>query len=170
MQSFFRAFLPIICFALNLFSQIYIARYLKAIGLLKSVIWGFIHGAGWLFVLELLSQDKLASSIANIITYTALSYAYFHFVNLSETARRIRILRELVDSKGGLTMQELLRSYNAREIIDKRIDRLMKNGQIRYSKGRYYINKPVMLLAAKIIIIMKVLILGKRSEFNGVSS
>ena len=99
---------------------------------------------------------------ANFFTYLSLGYCYFHFINLGETARRIRILRELYDSKQGLSEKEILEKYNAEEIVVRRINRLMSNGQILYRDDRYYINSPIMLLISKIIIVLKLLFLGKK--------
>ena len=158
--------LPIGCFALNALFQVIIARSLKLLGLLKAIIIGFGIGITLLIVIEFLLADTFNSVFANILTYSCLGYCYFHFVNLGETARRIRILRELADSRQGLSIEGLLKVYNSKEILDKRIARLVKNGQIKYSDGRYYIGKPIMLLFAKIIIAMKLFILGKKSEFD----
>ena len=166
MQSFFYVFVPIVSLAVNASSQILIARHASNSSLLKSVILGFMLGIMGLFIFEIVLLDRRASFIANTITYAALSYSYFAFVNLGETARRIRILRELANSEDGLTVKELIRLYNAKEIIEKRIRRLIKTGQVRYAGGRYYINKPVMLLASRIVVGMKLLILRKKSEFD----
>jgi hypothetical protein len=169
----FHVFFPIISFGLNIIYQIVLSRYLKT-GVLKSIIGGFILGTVILLTLELyyffkthgLFINRLSLSFTNFIIYAALGYGYFHFINLGETARRIRILRELFESKGGLSMQELLERYNAKEIIEKRLERLLKNGQIILRDNRYYIGKPFMLWASKMIIFLKSLILGRKSEFD----
>ncbi|MEK6683024.1 MAG: hypothetical protein AABY79_13800, partial [Nitrospirota bacterium] len=78
----------------------------------------------------------------------------------------IRILRELYDSKEGLSLEEILQRYNAKEIVEKRISRLINNGQVLYKDGRYFIGSPVMLMISRIIVTMKLLLLGKASEFD----
>jgi len=143
-------------------------------GLLKSVISGFISGGIIVVLTEMYVfitvgvpvPQVLPIFIVNLIIYGVLGYCYFHFINLGETARRIRILRELYDANGGLTLEEILQRYNAGNIVEMRINRLLKNDQIKYNNGRYYIGKPIMLLIAKIILLMKRLILGKKSEFD----
>lgn len=95
-----------------------------------------------------------------------MGYCYFHFINLGETARRIRILRELYDRKEGLSMEEIFKRYNAKEIFERRIARLINNGQIIYKDGKYYIGKPIMLLMAKMIVTMKLILLREKSEFD----
>ena len=85
----------------------------------------------------------------------------FSFINLGETARRIRILRELHSHKGGLDRDEILGLYNAREITENRVDRLLASGQIVMSEDRYYIGKPFMLFIAKGMYFLKSIIFGK---------
>jgi hypothetical protein len=100
------------------------------------------------------------------MTYIALGYCYFHFINLGETARRIRIVRELWESEDGLSMDELLKRYNASEIINVRLQRMMSKKQIVFRDGRYYIGKPIMLYISKAIVMMKLILLGRRGEFE----
>ncbi len=109
---------------------------------------------------------NIPSVFINIVSYSALGYCYFHFVNLGETARRIRLLRELSESNAGLSMDEILQRYNAKEIIENRLNRLLKSGQVIHKDNRYYIGKPVMLFMSKMVVFAKRFILGKSSEFD----
>ena len=104
--------------------------------------------------------------IANIIIYCCLGYCYFHFVNLSVTARRIRLLRLIYSHDKGLTYPEILRMYNGKKMIDNRIERLIGSGQIKKNGNRYFIANPTMLLISKIILLLKLIVIGKRSEFD----
>ena len=105
--------------------------------------------------------------MVNGVTYAFLGYCYFSLIGLGETARRIRLLKDLyaVPNKG-LSLSEILSGYSAKNMVDKRMDRLLNNGQVRLTEGRYYINKPIMLFFTKFSIFMKLLVLGKRSEFD----
>lgn len=162
---------------LNVICQVCICRYLKCSSLLRSIFTGFIFGLVGLAFIELYYlvrstqfwYDSLCSILTNIITYAALGYGYFHFVNLGETARRIRLLRELYDSEAGLSMSELLARYSSREVLNRRMDRLTGTGQIVRRNSRLYIGKQTVLYMAKIIVLMKLLFLGKRSEFDKVA-
>jgi hypothetical protein len=168
-------FIPIIGLSLNVIVQVLTCRYIPAtiFGLLKSVFLGFLFG----FICVVLLEFKfvkfsacgnifLPLFITGLLTYSSLGYCYFHFINLGETARRIRILRELYDSPGGLTMEELLKRYNAGDIFAVRIERLIANHQLIYKGGRYYIGSRVMLLISKIVVAFKQLLLSKTSEFD----
>lgn len=167
-------FLPIFSFIVNVVFQIFSIRYTKGRTLLKSIFIGFIFGSLSLLLGEFyyLSQqsvkliDTICYGISNFIIYFILWNVYFHFVNLGETGRRIRILRELMASKDGLSLDDILSRYNAKEIIARRLIRLTKNGQIILKDNKYYIGKPIMLLITKVIVTMKLLILRKRSEFD----
>lgn len=168
---YLQVFSSIICLGVNAIFQILLCRYFPGYGLLKSLVLGFVVGFISLLLLNYFMFTENLSNFASgippsIISYTAFGYCYFHFVNLGETARRIRILRELYESENGLTMQEILERYNAKQIIDARLSRLLNTGQIVTKGGRYFAGKPLMLIASKAIILLKLLVLGKKSEFG----
>jgi hypothetical protein len=160
-------FAPVMGLLINVFTQVIIFRHTPSLGLLKSVYLGFVIGFVSIFVFEFFiphptsTKDFIAILVTNLITYISLGYGYFHFINLGETARRIRILRELYESNDGFSLEELLVRYNAKEIIERRLSRLINNRQIIYKDERYYIANPTMLFITKIIVGMKSVILGK---------
>lgn len=165
---------PLVGLAINVSAQIASLRCFLKMGLVKSICFGFITGFLIVFVLTLYiflnfpapMKDFIAVLITNLIIYSALGYCYFHFINLGETARRIRVLREIYDSGSGLSMDEMLERYNAKEITKKRLDRLLNNKQIVYKNGKYFIASPIMLFMAKTVVLMKLIFLGKKSEFD----
>ncbi len=166
--------IPIIGLILNVSIQVLGFRGMPRLTLLKSVAVGFLSGFMSVIMFEYYvvfslptsPQDILSGFITNLLIYTALGYCYFHFINLGETARRIRLLRELYDAPEGFSLEEILERYNAKHIGDMRIRRLIHNNQIIEQDGRYYIGSPVMLFIAKSITILKFIILGKMSEFD----
>jgi hypothetical protein len=174
MIDYLHVLLPIIGLIINVFVQIFGVRYIPGLTLLKSVIAGFVVGSISVIGLAcylwryfpILPQILLGLMTTNFLIYSGLGYCYFHFINLGETARRIRILRELCETPEGLSQEEILERYNAKHIVDMRLRRLLDNGQIVERQGRYYIGSPVMLFIAKSIIALKFVILGKRSEFD----
>lgn len=172
--NYFQVFIAPICLLINVLSQLAIFRTCPKLGLLKSELLGFVIGSlavflfeFYIFLIQIQSIKYFTALLfVNAITYLSLSSCYFHFVNLGETSRRIRILRELYDSKEGLSIEEILNLYNAKEIIERRIIRLSNTNQILVKNNKYYINRPIMLLIAKIITIMKIIIIGRDNEFN----
>lgn len=165
--------LPIVFFAVNTATQVVSRAVLKA-GMLRSEAAGFVTGLCGIVAAGLINLSVLSPSqplltgefTANLIIYICLSYCYFHFINLAVTARRIRLLRELYFSGNGLTMEEILSRYSAKDMIEKRICRLLNTGQIVNINGRYITGKPVMYLIVKVILLMKLFVLGKKSEFD----
>jgi hypothetical protein len=141
---------------------------------LKWVLIAFLGGfltvlaieAGYAFTTQSTLVESIAGLTLSTLTYIALGYCYFHFINLGETARRIRLLRELWESDGGLSMNEILQRYDASYILKVRLGRMINNKQIIVRDDRYYIGKPIMLYIAKAIVMMKLVLLGKRGEFE----
>lgn len=166
--------IPIIGLLINVLIQVGGVRYRSNFTLLKSIIAGFFAGFVSIMMLECFlfssapvsGKEVLSGAIAHLIIYSALGYCYFHFINLGETARRIRILREIYEAQDSLSLPEILQRYNAKHVVDLRMRRLLGNGQIVERQGRYYIGSPVMLWIAKSITLLKLLVLGKRSEFD----
>ncbi len=163
---------PILGLLSNSISQLFVCRYVAKCGLFKSVVVGFLCGISGLFFIEaayfinasVSTLEMLCQIVVNLIAYTGLAYCYFNFINLGETARRIRIVRELFESQNGFSLEELLERYNASTIIDLRLQRMISKGQIVCRGGRYYIGKPLMLIIAKTIIVMKLILLKNRSN------
>ena len=77
-----------------------------------------------------------------------------------QTARRIRILTELKDVPGGFSLRQILERYNSREVIERRLNRLIDHGQITDKNGRYYIGNPSILIIAKILVVAKRFVFG----------
>lgn len=112
-------------------------------GLVFCVFLGYLPmtAALWEAHLKHLSgMDALMSWLYAFITYNVLAYCYFHLFNMTETARRLRILRELYYS-GGLKEQELPGTYNADDMIRNRIERLLSLGQIKKTGGGYALDR-----------------------------
>lgn len=160
---------PIIGLAANVMVQVFGFRFHFSSSMLKSIVLGF--GIGFMAVLACdlffffhdapAIEHIIGISLANLLTYMALGYGYFHFINLGETARRVRILREINDAKGGLSIKGILSRYNGKSILAYRMNRLQNNGQILLEEGKYTIGNPTMLLITKIILLLKRIVIGK---------
>ena len=175
MECVLQLTIPVIGLVINVLTQVFSFRAIAELSLLKSLFLGFgVGGLGVLSFQLLLAisypgtgaQEHGFLLIANLTIYASLGYCYFHFSNLGETARRIRLVRELNDSPDGLSMKDILERYNSRMIVDVRLGRLINNGQIYVKNERYFVRPSIMLTISKIIVLMKQLILGKKSEFD----
>lgn len=171
MYSYLHVFLPVLGLVLNVLVQVAAFRFLGRVGLLKSIVAGFVAGligtlAADVFVLAAAGSgagQAAAGLLTNAILCAALGYCYFHFVNLGQTARRVRILRELCDAEDGLTMGELLARYAARDMVRLRLERLVNSGQVVLRDGKYFVGRRTVLLMAKSIAALKRLVLGRRT-------
>ena len=148
-------FIPFMALAVNISFQILVFRLFPKIGLLWSLFLGFICG---FLAICVIGFD--AKSIINIVIYILLGYCYFHFVNMGQTARRIRILTELKDIPEGLSLRQILERYNSEDIIERRLNRLIDHGQVTQRNGRYYIGNPLMLIIARFLVAIKRIIFG----------
>ena len=154
------ALLPLAALLLNAITVVLFFRS-KTASLLKSVYCGFAAGFIMLFAAQV--SGGFFPFAANAVIYGALSYCHFHFINLGETARRIRILRELAESENGLSREEILVRYNARQILAVRIARLEGNGQLRLENDRYVSGAPAVLAMAAVLDLLKRVLLGRKS-------
>jgi hypothetical protein len=155
-----RALLPVAGLLLNVAVQIVFVR--AGLPLLRSVFAGFAVG----LAAVLWRSGISVPSAGDILAYGCFGYCYFHFLNLGETARRVRLARELYESPEGLSEAELLARYSSREILAARMERLSGNGQLVSRGGRYFTGRPAMLLIARLITFLKLIVIGKKSEFD----
>ena len=114
------------------------------------------------------APDRWGAVVVWALTYLALAYCYvFGLFNLGESARRIRLLVEVQETgHRGLTLEEIQAVYNARVIIELRLQRLVAGGQITEQDGRYFSRRSSMLYVSKLLVFLKLLFLGARSEFE----
>lgn len=105
--------------------------------------------------LELLRVPVTVTYVA--VVYACIAYSYFHLFNMSETARRIRILREL-HAAGSLTAEEISRLYSSASVLEARFDRLLATGQLRVQAGRFVGAGRLLYLAACLVRVWRVVL------------
>lgn len=105
-------------------------------------------------------QDVAAAGAASLTLYGLLCFDYvIGWFNLGETARRIRLLRELaLAPQRTMTADEVLRVYNADMIVTARLGRLVSSGQLRLDGERYKLNGRFFLGQAQVLALLKSLI------------
>lgn len=86
-----------------------------------------------------------------LVVYQGFGYAYFHFYNMSETARRIRLLVLIYQGRLSST-EDASESYKPQEMVANRLVRLVELGQlVQDESGRYHIQGGLLLFAARLI-------------------
>jgi len=97
------------------------------------------------------ANDILLMIFFVLVVFNCAAYAYFHVFNMSETARRIRILLYLHE-QGGADKDSLIAFYSPSNMIEARLERLVEMRQIALgSDGRYRISGKLLPWAAHFI-------------------
>ena len=130
--------------------------------ILQVIVFRMVHPEAvlrWIMNIFMIVSIVHLSTLAIVYHYLLLDYpggvllmagvSYFIFGLLafvyilcvfgpSETSIRIRLVRELQDIKGGrLTHDDLLKRYNCRLILERRLQRLSYAGEIIERQGKY---------------------------------
>lgn len=128
----------------NILAHVVVSRFNLGRGQIKCLIAGFVFGlicTVIIFLTVYLKQpndlDFIAYLLLGCISYSALAYVYFHFININIASLRIRILQEIIDSPDGLTQEGILSGYNVEQMLDNRIDRLVASNQLVEKEGIY---------------------------------
>ncbi|MFA5087879.1 MAG: hypothetical protein WC552_02455 [Candidatus Omnitrophota bacterium] len=133
---------------------ILVFRFVKNKDIFKRIMNVFGWGAamdillGYLFFSsDLLGRQDLPVSLSvklfglavSLFLYGILSFLYVLCVfGPYESSVRLRLIREFSSVyPGGLRYGELLRCYNNRNIIDRRLDRLVESKELEFD-GRHY--------------------------------
>jgi len=96
-------------------------------------------------------KNDFNSLAYTFIVYNCLGYAYFHFFNISETARRIRILLEIKEKKAA-SYDYLINVYEKKGFnLNSRLTRLIDLGQIEKINDKYVLSGKILLVAALFI-------------------
>lgn len=135
--------------------------YLPLVGAFVPGLLGAIAATGAaLYFMQANFADVVGYSALNLVTYGALGWGYFHFVNLCIASLRIRVLEEIVDAGGRLPAELLLAEYNTDGMIGLRIERLVSGGHFVVREGRYHCGKPHFLFVARLFDWMRYVIMG----------
>jgi len=140
----------------NLAAHVLWFRIFPSGGMFRALLAGFFVGCGVLAVTSwVLGAPSVWNHLSNGAIYLCFSYVYFHWNNMGETARRIRLVTELRQAPRGLSRAEILVRYGQREIIDRRLKRLLESRQIKEVDARYHLDNPSVLAMARIMAFAK---------------
>lgn len=142
--------------AVNIVGLILWFRAFRAGGLYRAMLAGFLLGGVTLIIssIPFIGRSVFWHAL-NITVYLSFSGAYFHWCNMGETARRIRLVTELGASRDGMTRAELLARYSGKEIIDRRLDRMVESQQLRQIGQRYQMGNGSFLAMARVVALFK---------------
>ena len=148
----------LICFGLPpvivILAQIVLNRIYKIQSRQKTTIVGMLLG----YIIFFTILDQIPFSIVKneafytymFFLYSFSAYTYFHVFNMSETARRIRLIM-YVGSKGTTTDEDLKKLYIANDMLQIRMERLLALGQIRVHENKYFLSSRMPALIVQMI-------------------
>ena len=165
---------PVVALAVNAVAQVLFVRARKGVDFFRTVLEGFFAGGIALAVMEVLlarshgapADAWIISVFVNAPAYAALSYCYFGLVNLGNTSIRIRLYAEIAERKDGMTMEDIGLIYNEQAFTKMRIERRVESGDLVEKDGRYYAARMKLVYSARILGVVRYLIIGKASEFS----
>jgi hypothetical protein len=161
------AFAPLVGLGANVLAQALVARFLAGrIG--KAMIASMLFGLATAVATAALgstSWGRSSEAIADwgtlLITYSALSFGFWAFLNLNATSLRVRMLREMLHAGGTMTRAELLQRYPPEEFLSRRLGRLQRNGQMTLYEGRWRIRLTTLLRIARCMAFLRAIILPR---------
>jgi hypothetical protein len=143
----------------NILAQLFWLYAFRRGGLFPSLFAGFAIGGLVLISLSVLFRDhSIFWHALNFAIYACFVSTYFHWNNMGETGRRVRLMIELAATPDGLTRAELMARYGHKEIVDRRIDRMLKSQQICQTGSRFHMENLSFLAMARIVWFFKLLL------------
>ncbi|MEZ6186032.1 MAG: hypothetical protein R3F62_13605 [Planctomycetota bacterium] len=138
-----------------------------------SLAAGFLAGLGCTLALVawasrgLAPLDRIGLLAIQGLSSAALGYGYFNFVNLNLASIRIRILKEVAQAgPEGLPTATLAALYDEERLAAGRLERMRAGGHLREEAGRYRGGKQTLVWIARVIELLKHLILGRGSRLR----
>jgi hypothetical protein len=172
MLDYLRVATPLLALGITTLVQLSVARTRLGRGLIRSYFAGF--GAGLASLLAFCAWVELrqgtpwyeaaANTVVNVGTYLALAFCFLSFLNLGNTSIRIRIFRELQQSGGRLSIENLRSLYDYNQIIEMRLNRLLSGKQVIERDGRYFLVSHALWWIAWVVSSTRRVVLGKSPE------
>jgi putative flippase GtrA len=161
-------FSPLAGLAVNVMSHILLSRLRKGVGQMLCLIVGIFVGFAFTITVSIallpvgeLMRDVAGYLFLNAVSYLALAWCYFHFVNLILASLRIRLLNEMANADGGLSEEDILMRYDAGKIIENRLERLVAGGHLVVRDGHYLLGNPAFVVIFDAFEVLKLAVLGR---------
>jgi hypothetical protein len=138
-------------------------------GAVAGMVVSIAAGLSLMAQVNLAMSDRVGLALVNALTYLGLAFGYFNFVNLNIASLRIRILKELrARPDRSVSRAHLEDTYGVSRIVEARLARMTKSGQLVERGGRYDLGRREALRVAQVLWFFKWLILGRRWTSGGV--
>jgi hypothetical protein len=117
----------------------------------------------WVWSASSSSLEAMLALMYSLLLYNSVAYAYFHFFNLSETGRRVRLLLDLLDGRRLPALTDTA-GYSDHEMVSQRLLRLEQMGQIAQHDGRYRLKSRFLWLTGRLIHMLGSLSAGRHAD------
>jgi len=126
-----------------------------------GVLCGLIVTIGVLWETTTLTLEAAPAWLMVLLTYAALSFGFWAFLNLNLTSLRIRIIREMLHMEGGISRDDLMRRYSPEEFLRRRLERLEHSSKqlTRLESGRWGLRSRTLLSVAQIMGVARVIVM-----------
>ena len=149
------------------------------LGLRRTTAYGLSHvgGLGVTLAASLLGGfapsdlEQAAQVVLALLLFVTWWFIFFlNFVQAFQSSLRVRILNLIHESGGRMPKSLLEQHYNDRSLLELRLQRLLAQGFVIERDGRLYVVSGLLRLVAAFFRTLKVVLLGRRSEFDSVDS
>jgi hypothetical protein len=157
---------PLVGLAFNVLTQITMAHIIREqVG--KSIVTGILAGFGVTLAVIFLGVVRVPSGngevldawLLGVVTYLALAFGFWVFINLNITSLRIRMLRQALRAGGNIAVADLLGLYSPAERLHRRLERLQRGGQLERVGDCWRLRSWQILLIARSIGALRMLVL-----------
>lgn len=96
--------------------------------------------------------EQAVACLYGLLVYSCLSFTYIQFFNITETARRFRILYELSRNRK-MSPNDLQEQYRPAGMLTTRLGRLVEMRQLRKSGNRYLLDNQFLYSIGRVIMV-----------------
>jgi hypothetical protein len=165
------ALAPLIGLVIDVFSQI-VAVHVLRLRLSYSIVAGIVCGSVGTAALVLFGSRTLPGHSANLadiwsvacLTYLALAYGFWTFLNLNITSLRIRVLRAMLRAGGVMPVGDVIKQYGPDERLTRRLERLRNGKQIVLEAGRWRLNSWEVLAIARGMEVLRSIVMPRTAR------
>lgn len=127
-----------------------------------------IGGMAAVLILTLVMErggSDLGHMVLSALLFGSWWFIFLNFVQVAQSSLRANILRLLLANGGSMRHDALFAAYSDTALVRLRLGRLTQSGTVAERDGRYMVTSRSAWLLARLFRGMKIVALGRRSEF-----
>lgn len=161
---------PVLGLTVNIAAQIVISRLPLSIGHVRRQFLSFSCGLTvtalllWhmLRAVDLSLWDEAGYLTLHLLSYAMAGFIFFNIINLNISSLRIRMLKEYLRTYPQPLPSRILREkYHTGGMLDARLERLARGGQLIQRDGRYYFHPSMVVVIGRFFAFLQHFLLRK---------